>query len=1581
MGIGVLGPLTVGGDTAALGPRDRVVLAALVAQHGEVLSAESLADALWGEDPPASWSKVVQGCVMRLRKTLGVGAIETQGHGYALVVPTDEVDAYRFESRVLRAQELLTLGEPDRALHQLEDVLGLWRGRPLAELEDWAPGHVEAERLEELRRDAEELRINSAIQAGRWREVLAEAKALVARAPLREQRWALLALAQYQAGRQADALATIREACRHLVEELGLDPGPDLVDLENAILRHDPTLVAPAALPDASSECPYLGLVSYDVRDADAFFGRDRDVSECLDRLAGDGVLVVVGPSGSGKSSLVRAGVGAALQRDGKRVMVVTPGPRPTNSIGVDRSDPLPVLIVDQCEEAVTLCRDPSEQSRFFDALADQSTKGNLIVALRADRLGEMSAHPRFAALIERGLFLLRAMNGEDLRAAIEGPARQAGLVLEPGLVDLLIRDVEGEPGALPLLSHALRQTWERREGRTLTVGGYRASGGIRGAVAQSAEQVYEHAPPEKRPILRDLLLRLVTPSPEGDPMRSRVPRRIVASGPAHEQVIEELVAARLVTSDEDNVELAHEALARAWPRLREWLADDIEGQRIWRHLAAAADAWETMGRPTSELYRGARLVRALEWRQTAGPDLNPTELAFLDASQQAAEREGLAAQEEAKRQASVNRKLRFLVVGVAAFAVVATIGGVIAFRQSQRADLEADLARSHELAASAVSVLDDDPSLGRLLAVAAARVAPQSTLESTAALHRTAAADLSRARYHNATYDAGLFWTDIHPSGDRIVAAGTHPVDGSGWSLEVVNPHTDGPLWSFDVGDLGLASAFVGSPFFTSDGRYLVVGVFWDPYNVRRGAQSVEEPLEGRLGAHVLDADTGQVVERFDLGRCGGWVVGMSETRLLARTLQGSPEVLAECRWHEGDWAVELVDRQTGDRQVLGSGAGSWWGAAMSGDGRLVAHENGGEIVVVEVDTGTELLRRTGAGVRAMNDDGSLLLVGDQPMEVWDLATGEIAASFDGHGGPSLFAQFDHDGNTIYSTGADGTLRVWDAITAQEQFVYPGVGNGRPSITDDGFLLVGRPDRETAVLLDTRLRGEVGAVETCAGSATPDSLRIISHLAVFQIDCADESGGMTYLVDLEGLEVLYALPGHQGGLAVSPDGTRFVLQEGEGSRDGPLVVRDVATGMQILELEGLCGWDAVSELPAEQQDGCRPYPDPPFLLHADRVTWSPDGTTIAATVNSEMVVWDANTGDLLFTEEPDPERLHTVDIIFTPDSSQLVATAGDWTLRALSTDTWTPVGKRELFVDGGYQLGLVGYPDANTLLAVGAFQANAAPALHWFDSETWDWKFLRTNIHEGSLEAATLNTDGTRIATAATDGVVRVWDAASGDVIQEIPFGDVPVHGVGFVDDERLAVTLDGGGLVLVTTDPDELLDAVAGSLTRGFTLTECERFNFGSDCPTLAELRGPGPGAEDVSGVFQLDWSLDELAAEFVATAVRDGVDPDDEMLLQGTNELASLYAGEYVMTLADGRFDVQVDTFDDAYCTGTYTVEDDRIWLHSERGSICVEIKLFDAGFELTEDELLFDFDDFRGPWPDKHVFAMRPWKKIG
>ena len=732
MRIAVLGPLLVDGKAAAVSPRDRVVLAALAIRPGEVVSSDRLADALWGDKPPASWQKVVPGCVLRLRRALGTDAIETTPYGYRLAVAADDVDAPRFERLHRRGRELLTLGEADRAGYTLSEALGLWRGRPLIDLEAWEPGRVEAERLEELRRETEESRLDAALQTGRHAEVLAEAQARVADAPLRERRWALLALAQYQAGRQAEALRTLQRARSLLVSELGLDPGPELVALERAILRQDPALVVDAAGPDPGTACPYLGLLSYDLGDAEAFFGRDAEVAECVRRLDRTSVLAVVGPSGSGKSSLVRAGVAAALERSGQRVAVVNPGAHPIDAIIA-----VPTgwaLVVDQFEELFTLGADAEQQSRFVADLLERATHGPLVISMRADRLGDLAAHPDLARLVERGLYLLGPMTEDDLRAAIMGPAQQAGLLLEPGLADLLVREVEGEPGALPLLSHALRQTWERREGRTLTVAGYQASGGIRGAVAQSAERLYDELPEDQRPLLRQVLLRLVSAGPDREPIRNRVPRRVLVTDPHHERILELLVTARLVTADHDTAQIAHESLARAWPRLTTWLDEDVEGQRILRHLAASADAWDSMGRPESELYRGARLTQALEWRRQAEPDLSRAETDFLDAAAEARDADRLAAERRARQQKHARRRSRSLVAGTATLVVLAVVAAVLVGRQQREGEaaaLAAVVAEAKRIDDAALATPEIDRSL--LLAIEGIRT--HDTAETRAVL------------------------------------------------------------------------------------------------------------------------------------------------------------------------------------------------------------------------------------------------------------------------------------------------------------------------------------------------------------------------------------------------------------------------------------------------------------------------------------------------------------------------------------------------------------------------------------------------------------------------------------------------------------------------------------------------------------------------------------------------------------------------------------------------------------------------------------------------------------------------------
>jgi DNA-binding SARP family transcriptional activator/WD40 repeat protein len=1470
MRIEVLGALAIRGDSRAVGPRDRVVLAALVARLGETLSPEQLADALWADEPPASWAKVIQGCVVRLRRTLGPDAIETVGHGYRLAVPAADVDAARFEQAVGRVRELLVLGEADRAAYLADEALGWWHGRVLLELEGWEPGRIEAERLEELRRDLEELRLDALLRSGRYADVLAAAPALVAEAPLRERRWALLARAQYQAGRQGEALSTLRQARATLADGLGVDPGPELTGLEERILRQDPGLDPGGAQPAASTVCPYLGLVPYAEEDAEWFHGRQRDVTACLDGLARNGVLAVVGPSGSGKSSLVRAGVAASLQRAGKRVVVVTPGARPMDALtALPSFGPLPVLVVDQCEEAVTLCSDTAEQARFFAALAAHAEEAPLVIALRADRLGEMSVHTSVATLIERGLHLLTPMAEADLREAIEGPARQAGLLLEAGLVDLLVREVEGEPGALPLLSHALRQTWMAREGRTLTVAAYQASGGIRGAVAQSAEEVYEHTPDERRPLLRDLLLRLVIPSLEGEPVRRRLPRRMIGDDAAHRQLIELLVAARLITSDEESVELVHEALTRAWPRLRAWLDDDVEGQRILRHLATAADTWDAMGRPDSELYRGARLSKALAWREDTHPDLTTAERAFLAASHARA-----SAEEQAAR-----RRRRTLVSVLAGAAVVASLLGAVAIVQAGQATGERDraliaegraeaeaaraeseagraegaasLTRARELVAQSIVALETDPTLAKLLALAAHDVTDEHTIEQLSVLHRAHAVDPVIARYVWPDDEGSVdLVTDLHPDGRRMIVAGG--LAGPSRLLELYDFERDEGVWSWEVDseELGIVQAR-----FTPDGEQVVAGVLWTP------TADAETDLEAAVapelvGVHVRSAETGELVQIIDVGRCGGWVEGISATHLSVVRVD-EPDCNHVGGASNGAGTVLLVDRATEAAQVLSTASLFW--APLSGDGRSVAFTEDPplNIVVVDVDSGERVAEidprapEHGFGdadgafwaVAVLNHDGSLVVSGSwaRRVAVWDVATGRLVSTFAGHGGEGSWHTFSADGTSIYTSARDGGIWQWDPRRGDLIRRFPAVGGGRISLADGDRMLVSVPDPQGAALLDVGLRGEVWDVEACDGTYAW-TLGSAGGYAAFSEFCADGES-RTYVVDLGERAVILAFPGHQAQhLAVSPDGTRFVRQDGTADPPREMIspprIRDLTTGELLIELEGVCTWDRFGDFTA--QAGCAPYPEIPSMLWNWRFVWSPDSRLVAAVrlggLGPGVMVWDATTGELRHREA----ACAATDAIFSPNGRELVLTCSDWgmpdgvfRLLALSTGTWEEVrsAEHDPSVDVGV-LALAGYgPFGSTLLAVG--EADMGSHLHWIDPETLELDHTILGVHDGGPKSTAMSPDDTLVAVGSSDGFVRVWNVMDRQLVHEIYVGATQVQGLTFVDDHHLAVATEFGGLLVYTLDPEELLEIVRGSLTRGFTPTECARYGLEPECP----------------------------------------------------------------------------------------------------------------------------------------------------
>ncbi len=551
-----------------------------------------------------------------------------------------------------------------------------------------------------------------------------------------------------EAGQVILSATTARLASADLPSDVGLvELGPhrlDGFDEPETIFAVD----APGlAVPPDPQQPPYRGLVPYDVDDDEAFFGREREIDICLQRITDSPLLAVVGPSGCGKSSLVRAGVASRLRSAGQPVAVLTPGrdPHATLVAALETAGPTTVVIVDQLEELFAPDVTSGAAHQFLDVLVERLEVAPVVVTLRADHVGSVTAHPNFARRLETGLHLVTPMTEAELREVIERPARDAGLRLEPGLVELLLRDVSGEPGGLPLLSFALAETWSNRDGRVLTVDGYLATGGLRQAIAASAERLYEGLPPNQRLLAKALFMRLVTPAPDGEAVRQRIDPSSVVTDADHRQVVDVFVRTRLVVAGDDGLEVAHEALAREWPRLRSWLDEDREGLRLLGHLRTSAHEWDRRGRDPAELQRGARLAATLDWVEAAGPALDDVERHYLDASRAAEEAELEAARARARRDARSKRRLRGLLAAAAVLLVAVLVAGLLAVRQRDRAD---GAARDAQTQASRANAAAEDAISERDRADGAARDAEVAADEAEREAERADAGEtLAEAR------------------------------------------------------------------------------------------------------------------------------------------------------------------------------------------------------------------------------------------------------------------------------------------------------------------------------------------------------------------------------------------------------------------------------------------------------------------------------------------------------------------------------------------------------------------------------------------------------------------------------------------------------------------------------------------------------------------------------------------------------------------------------------------------------------------------------------------------------------------
>jgi WD40 repeat protein/DNA-binding SARP family transcriptional activator len=1447
MNFRILGPLEVGdgGRTVALGgDKQRALLAILLLHPNEVVSADQLIDDLWGERPPATAVKTLQAYVSRLRKALdghgerasgsANGALVTRGRGYLLRVAAGELDVERFGGLVEEGRRALATGAPELAARILREGLALWRGPPLADFAYEAFAQAPIAQLEELRLGAIEERVEADLALGRHEQMVGELAALVEQNPLRERLRAHLMLALYRCGRQAEALEVYQEFRQGLSRELGLEPSNALQLLERAILMHDTALELGARVSADRDGgvvlCPFKGLAFFDVGDADYFYGREQIVADLVSRLASGSFAGIVGSSGGGKSSILRAGLISALGRgvlpgsDGWRALVLRPGEHPVaelkRALGTaDTAEALArlrpgeriVLAVDQLEEVFTACPDAEARAAFLDALVraalDPDRRAAVVVALRADFYGRCSEHSRFGELLSANHVLVGSMERSDLVRAIELPSSRAELEIERPLVETLVSDVAEEPGGLPLFSTALLELWRHRDGRVLRYDSYRRSGGVRGAVARLAEQAYARLDDSEQDAARAIVLRLCS-GEAATVVRRRVPLAELDADRDDRvaRVLAILTDARLVTASDGTVEVAHEALLREWPRLRGWLEEDREGRRLHAHLAAAAREWAARDRDPAELYRGARLSAAQEWTAHHATQLSQREREFLNASRAHNERQ--------------LRRLRILLAGVAVLLAVAVAAGIVAFVQRQDARNTARAAKSRALAGESEAQLGVDPERSILLAAAAVRDTP--TPEALFALRR--ALDASPLRRRLAS---GGPWQGIL-GGEQFVS---YSRDGR----QIAEGSMTGAIRIFDAASGRLVrririAGVANAPFvaYSPNGASLAVATNRDvrildvatgrTLLVTKGTTGLYAGYNTFQAANFAWSRDGSLLYFANGNQIVRWDLRRNRVRILA------PGTIGAAGLYSGLWyvvlsrdgrrlavgglpGVVLLDASTG--RLLATAALnrniSW--LALSPDGSQIAAAEGAagpalvnEGSIVMLDAHTLAQRRTVARVSgnwftavAFSPDGSRLAYGggDGSAGVYSLRTGEQLVSLPGHTTSIWQIVFSQDGQNVVTAASDGTALIWRAT-----------GDERSAIDLAGFNAAGAAN--VYYISNLQLSSDRVTVRF-APTRGPDRGRMV--VQPFSLGGA----GAT-----EALAIGPGDPYHWYNL--SPDGRLAAVST---ATNGP--PPRITPPLRI--------WDIASRRILRTVNLHAQADNPPVF--------SPDDRKIALAVSvvsavgyayyppSIMEIVDLASGRLLRLVGPACDYFGWSSYVFSSDSRLLAAVNGCGQLEVWDTSTGRRVGR---LVSFGFvnNIGPVRFSPNGKQLAIANSTNDGQVTI--LDRAT-DRTLAVLTAHTRQVQDLAYSPDSALLATASIDHTVLIWDARTGQELRVLDHPDA-VNNVAFSPDSQSVATLDFDGTIRIwdacnaCQNANALLATAEKRVTR--QLTQYERHAF---------------------------------------------------------------------------------------------------------------------------------------------------------
>jgi WD40 repeat protein len=1179
--------------------------------------------------------------------------------------------------------------------------------------------------------------------------------------------------------------------------------------------------------------CPYRGLQVFEEEHASFFFGHEAATEWLVNDLRGSRFLAVIGPSGSGKSSLVRAGLVPALRRGNLPgsetwpLCVFRPGHRPLESLAVALiqlvgpiNDPTALsrlidalsadqrqlhlttrlaltdapadrtiaLVVDQFEEIFTLCRDEGQRGPFIDNLlyasAIEGGRAVVVLTMRADFYGKCAAYPDLAARITDHQMLVSPMVEEELRQAIERPAQLVGLEFEGGLVETLLRDVQSEPGALPLLQHTLLELWERREGHRLTFAAYREIGSIQGAIAHRAESIYAGFDAAQQAITRRIMLRLTQPGEGTEDTRRRAQKSELLptseQAEAIEAVIQTLADARLVTTARDiatgkeQVDVSHEALIRGWPRLRGWIDEDRAGLRTHRRLTEAAIEWDGNYRDESYLYHGVRLAEAEEWAEKYADNLNALEQSFIQAGRewQAQEEQSwkeLYEEAERQRQSAMARQLAAqaeLVRGQSATLLPLSV--LLAVESLRRVptpegnqSLRNGLALLPYLMAqmthkSVVTVVAFSPD-GRWVV--------SGSWDGTARVWEAVSGREVAQMTHESLVEAVTFSPD-----GRWVASGSR--DGTARVWEAVS--------GCEVARMTYES-WMNAVAFSPDGRWVVSGSndgtvqVWEAVN---GHELARMTHEGAVLAVAFSPDGRRVATASNDSTARVWKA--TSERELAR-MTHKRQVTAVAFSPDGQWVVSASWDKTGRvwetasgrelaRMTHESGVTS---VAFSPDGRWVASGSSDNTIRVwEAASGREVARMTHEGLKEVNEvntvafspDGRWVASGsrDNTARVWEAATGQEIARM-AHGSEVLAVAFSSNGRWVASGGGDCTARVWEVTSGRELArVTHDLGVYAVAFSPDGRWVASGSDDCT-----------VRVWEAASGRETVR----MRHESAVRI------------------------------VAFSPDG-RWVAS---GSYDGIARVWEAMSGREVARM------------------------DKGVKIQVFTVAFSPDGQWVASDDLDGMRVWEAATGREVARLTVERSMNDVEAVVFSPDGRWVASGSGDGTARV-----WEAVSGREVArMTHEFGVTAVAFSPDGRWVASGSRDDTARV---W---EAATGREVARMTHESWVNAVAFSTDGRWVVSGSADRTARVWEVTSGREVARMTH-EFGVTAVAFSPDGQWVASVSGGEdftFCVWLWQPEDLIAEACARLTRNLTQREWHQY-LGDEPyrPTCPDLPVPG-------------------------------------------------------------------------------------------------------------------------------------------